>query len=135
MQKGELKKPVFILIGLSTVIRILLAWSLELGNDEVYYWTYALYPDLSHFDHPPMVGWTIQFFSLNLLFDSELFLRMGSIVLGSFNTWFMYLIGRRLKDEQTGYFAGSALYFVRVWLYHYREYLFFQIRHNCFSGY
>ena len=49
-----------ILIGLlvvSAVVRGLLAAWMEFGNDEVYYWTYALYPDWSHFDHPPMVGW------------------------------------------------------------------------------
>lgn len=40
----------------SVLIRGFLAWYVELGNDEVYYWTYALYPDWSHFDHPPMVG-------------------------------------------------------------------------------
>ncbi|HCT70866.1 MAG TPA: glycosyl transferase, partial [Bacteroidales bacterium] len=60
---------------------------------EVYYINYALYPDLSHFDHPPMVGWLIQLFSLNLLFDSELFIRLGAVVAGTLNTWLMYLTG------------------------------------------
>ena len=55
------------LLILSTLIRGFLAAYLEFGNDEVYYWTYALYPDYSHFDHPPMVGCVIQVFSLNLL--------------------------------------------------------------------
>lgn len=106
MQKDQFNKAVFTLIGVSAFIRAFLAWSLELGNDEVYYWTYALYPDLSHFDHPPMVGWIIQFFSLNLLLDSELFLRMGSIILGSFNTWLIFIIGKKLKDVQTGFYAA-----------------------------
>lgn len=44
-----------ILMAASLLIRALAAGLLELGNDEVYYWTYALFPDWSHFDHPPML--------------------------------------------------------------------------------
>ena len=106
MKESQLFRAVYILIGLSTTIRIILAGTLEFGNDEVYYWTYALYPDLSHFDHPPMVGFTIQLFSLNLLFDSELFIRLGSIILGSVNTWLMFLIGKKLRNTETGFYAA-----------------------------
>ncbi len=101
-------RPVLIsIIVVSVLIRGFFAWVLELGNDEVYYWTYALFPDLSHFDHPPMVGLMIQFFSLNLYFDSELFVRMSSVLLGGVNTWLIYLIGRNVKDELTGLFAAT----------------------------
>ncbi|HSG68384.1 MAG TPA: hypothetical protein VK994_06745, partial [Bacteroidales bacterium] len=63
-------RALIILILLSLIVRGFLAAFLEFGNDEVYYWTYALYPDLSHFDHPPMVGFLIQLSTLDLLFDS-----------------------------------------------------------------
>jgi 4-amino-4-deoxy-L-arabinose transferase-like glycosyltransferase len=98
----------FIII-ISTFIRGYLAWWCELGNDEVYYWTYALFPDLSHFDHPPMVGIIIQIFTLNLLFDHEFFIRLGSVILMSLNTWIVYLIGEKIKDKITGIY--SALLF------------------------
>jgi hypothetical protein len=100
----------------SVAIRGFLAWMLELGNDEVYYWTYALYPDLSHFDHPPMVGIMIQAFSFNLFFDSELFVRMSSVVLGGVNTWLIFLIGKLLKDQLTGLFA-ALLYNTSVYCF------------------
>jgi hypothetical protein len=77
-----------------------------LGNDEAYYYTYALYPALSHFDHPPMVGWVIQLFSLDLYFSSEFFIRLGAVVAGTINTWLMYCIGRQLRDERTGWYAA-----------------------------
>lgn len=102
----RINKALFLLIGISTVIRAILASNLELGNDEVYYWTYALYPDWSHFDHPPFVGFTIQLFSLNLFFDSEFFIRLGAIVFGSMNTLIIFKIGRRLKDDLTGFYAA-----------------------------
>jgi hypothetical protein len=77
-----------------------------LGNDEAYYYTYALYPALSHFDHPSMVGWVIQLFSLNLHFNSEFFIRLAAVVAGTVNTWLMYCIGKHLRDERTGWYAA-----------------------------
>ena len=95
-----------ILLLISVVIRALLAGWVELGTDEAYYWTFAKYPDWSHFDHPGMVGWVIQLFTLNLRFDSEFFMRLASVVFMTINTWLMYHIGRELKDEATGLWAG-----------------------------
>ena len=100
------KNKVLILILISFIIRAFIAAFIELGNDEVYYWTYALFPDLSHFDHPPMVGFVIQIFSLNLLFDSEIFIRLAALVFGSINTWLIYSITYKLKDEKAGFIAA-----------------------------
>lgn len=104
------------LVSVSMLLRGFLAWWLELGNDEVYYWTYALYPDWSHFDHPPMVGWIIQLFSLNLLFDSELFIRLSSVVLTTANTLIIYRIGKLILDETTGLYA-AVLYTSSVYAF------------------
>ncbi len=95
-----------ILLVLSAVVRALIAGSIELGNDEVYYWTYAKFPDMSHFDHPPMVGLVIQLFTLNLRFDSELFLRLGSVILGTASTWMIFLIGKKIKNAAAGLYAA-----------------------------
>lgn len=104
--KPELQKYVIFLIASATIIRLVLAFLLELGNDEVYYWTYACYPDLSHFDHPPMVGLLIQASTLNLLFTDDFFLRLGPIVLAACDTWLMYRIGTKVKDEHAGLVAA-----------------------------
>lgn len=95
-----------ILLVFSAVLRGFLAWFSELGYDEVYYWTYAKYPDLSHFDHPPMVGWVIRFFSLDLLLQHEFFLRLGAVVTGTVNTWLIFRIGRLIKNDLTGLYAA-----------------------------
>ncbi len=94
------------LLVLSAVIRAYLAWFMELGNDEVYYWTYARYPDLSHFDHPPMIGWVIRFFTLDLMLDGEFFLRLGAVVAGTLNTWLIYRIGTLIRNRRTGLIAA-----------------------------
>jgi hypothetical protein len=98
--------PILWLLIISAVVRALLAAGFCLGNDEAYYYTYALYPALSHFDHPPMVGWEIQLFSFNLHFSSEFFIRMAAVVAGTVNTWLMYCIGKKLRDELTGWYAA-----------------------------
>ncbi len=100
------KQKLGLLIIISILIRLVVGSNVQLGNDEVYYWTYARYPDWSHFDHPPMVGFFEQLFSLNLFFESELALRLGFIISGTLSTLLMYLIGKEIKDERTGLIAA-----------------------------
>lgn len=101
-----MRRNLILLLILSASLRAFLAGLLELGNDEVYYFTYALYPDLSYFDHPPMVGIIIRLFTSNLHFTNEFFVRLGAVAAGTVNTWLMFHIGRLLKDEATGWYAA-----------------------------
>lgn len=110
------KKTVILLLAISVLIRCLLAGWIELGTDEAYYWTFAKYPDWSHFDHPGMVGWVIQLFTLNLLVDSEFFIRLASVVFMTLSTWVMYHIGRELKDETTG-LRAALLYTASIYAF------------------
>ena len=116
LQEKNINKYLVFLLGVSALIRAFFAAVLEFGNDEVYYWTYALYPDWSHFDHPPMVGWFIQLFSCNLLFTSEFFLRLSSVVFMTLNTYLIYLIGKQVKDERTGFYA-ALLYTASIYAF------------------
>ena len=112
----KIKIDLAILLAISVVIRACLAGWIELGTDEAYYWTFAKYPDLSHFDHPGMIGWVIQLFSLNLLFDTEFFMRLASVVFMTLNTWIMFRIGKELKDEITG-LRAALLYTVSIYAF------------------
>lgn len=67
-----------------------MALGLELGIDEVYYTLYARFPQASHFDHPPMVGWLIRFTTGNFIRDSEFFIRLAPVFLGSLNVFIFY---------------------------------------------
>ena len=116
IKEQNINKILIWLLAISVVVRGILAAWMEFGNDEVYYWTYALYPDWSHFDHPPMVGWVIQLFSLNLLFDSEFFIRLASIVFMTANTYIIYRIGKEIKDARTGLYA-ALLYTASIYAF------------------
>ncbi len=104
------------LLFVSLVVRCILAAWMEFGNDEAYYWTYALFPDWSHFDHPGMVGWIIQLFSLNLRLDSEFFIRLSSVIFMTANTYIIYRIGKEIKDAQTGLYA-ALLYTASIYAF------------------
>ena len=116
IKEQNINKLLIVLLVVSAIVRGVLAAWLEFGNDEVYYWTYAVYPDWSHFDHPPMVGWMIQLFSLNLLFDSEFFIRLASVLIMTANTYIIYRIGKDLKDATTGLYA-ALLYTASIYAF------------------
>ncbi|MBY0479788.1 MAG: glycosyltransferase family 39 protein [Chitinophagaceae bacterium] len=107
-------KKVIVLILVSIAFKLLIAGLLELGNDEVYYWTYAIQPDWNHFDHPPMVGWMIRLFTLNLHWVSDISLRLTGIIGAGIATWFVFLTTKLIANERAGWFAAliyqSAVY-------------------------
>jgi dolichol-phosphate mannosyltransferase len=58
------------------------AWlclSLPVFSQEAYYWTYSQHPDLSYFDHPPMVAWLI-WLGTSLFGDGAWGIRFGTWV-------------------------------------------------------
>ena len=106
IQENKIDKYITWLLIISVLVRGFLASFIEFGNDEVYYWTYAMYPDWSHFDHPGMVGWVMQIFSLNLLFTSEFALRLSSIIFMTIDTYIIYRLGCLIKSKLTGFYAA-----------------------------
>ena len=116
IKENAINKYLILLLAVSALLRGFLASIIEFGNDEVYYWTYAMYPDWSHFDHPPMVGFMMQLFSCNLLFTSEFFLRLSSVIFMTINTYLVFLIGKQVKNEQTGFYA-ALLYTASIYAF------------------
>lgn len=113
--KGRERFLLLLIVGINLGIKLVPSAILELGNDEVYYWTYALFPDWSHFDHPPLVGLTIQLFTLNLTYISEFMIRLGSLVLSSLNIVILYYLVKKLYSQRTAFISTllftSSLYF------------------------
>lgn len=100
------KKQLFYLVLIASIIRLIAAAMLELGNDEVYYYTYALHLQSNYFDHPPGVAWLIKLFSLNLTFTHEVFIRLGSVVFAAIGTLLSFRIGSFVRNERTGWYAA-----------------------------
>jgi 4-amino-4-deoxy-L-arabinose transferase-like glycosyltransferase len=107
MDQKKIDKYLFLLILFSSLIRIGLSFSFELGNDEVYYWTYSQNLQWNYFDHPPMIALLIRFFTLNLRFQGfEAFLRLGSIVCSGFSTYFIYRLTSQIHNARSGFLAA-----------------------------
>lgn len=94
------------MILISSLLRIWVAASLELGNDEVYYQTYARHLQWNYFDHPPMVALLIRLSTFNLYFHNELFSRLGSICCAAAGTWLIFKTGNLIRNERTGWIAA-----------------------------
>jgi len=94
------------LIGISTLLRLIIAGGTLLGTDEVYYFFYAEHLQWNYFDHPPGVAILIRLSTLNNLLTSEIFVRLGSVVCAAINTWLIFKITSRLHHERAGWLAA-----------------------------
>ena len=95
-----------LIIIVSTLIRCVIAASIGLGNDEVYYVTYAQHLQWNYFDHPPMVALLIRLTTFNLFFTSEFFIRLGPILLSAINTYLVFDICTKIKNKNAGLIAA-----------------------------
>lgn len=103
------------IVLLSTAVKCILASFLDLGIDEVYYFTYAVQPDWNHFDHPPMVGWMIRCATLNLQLTGEFFVRLPAIAGAAVSTVIVYhcalLIAGRKAAILAAILYNTSFYF------------------------
>lgn len=100
------KNKIASLIVLATIIRCIIACSIGLGNDEVYYITYARHLQWNYFDHPPLVSLLLRLTTFNLVVTNDFFIRLGPILLAAANTYLIYQIGKKIKNEKTGFIAA-----------------------------
>lgn len=105
----------FVLIGIITGITLyrlfILATSpYDLYVDEVYYWFWAQNLDFGYFSKPPMVAWTIAFFT-HLCGDSAFCIKLPSILIYPFTTIFIYKIAIELFQERPIAFWSALLFF------------------------
>jgi len=100
------KNKITNLILLATLIRCCIAFAVDLGNDEVYYVTYAQHLQWNYFDHPPMVAVLIRWTTVNLALTANFFIRLGPIILAASNTYLIYAIGIKIKNQSAGFIAA-----------------------------
>lgn len=103
------KNTIYWFLLFNLAIRALLALTTNLGIDEAYYFSYALFPDWSYFDHPPMVGLLIRLTTWGLTFTHDFFIRLGPLLIGTMNLYIIYRIGEVICDKRTGMVAAILL--------------------------
>ncbi len=110
----KVRAQLFYLVLTATLLRMIVAGVLELSNDEVYYFLYAIDLQPNYFDHPPGVGVLIRMFTLDLLWTHEFFVRLGAVVCAGLGTYLSFRLGTLLKNERTGWLA-AVLYNTSVY--------------------
>lgn len=75
--------------------------------DEGQYWAYGHELAWGHFSKPPLVGWII-LVATEIGGDSTFALRIGSVICHALVAGLIFLIGRRLWDGMTGFWASAG---------------------------
>lgn len=86
-----------LLLG-SLLTTVWLCVAMPVFAQEAYYWSYAQHPDLSYFDHPPLVAWSI-WLGTHVLGDGAIGLRLLTVGYGFGTGWIGVLWLRRLGME------------------------------------
>ena len=92
---GAMKRSIHPLVALwslilfFTALRFFLAPRFGLGVDEAHYALYGVFPALSYFDHPPLVGWIESVF-LHFAGLREVAVRAPAILLFVLDSWLLY---------------------------------------------
>lgn len=81
--------------------KVFLGFQLELGNDEVYYFTYAQKIGLSYFDHAPLMGWILALFTNFGAHSSALLVRLPAILFCLGNSYIIYYFIQRWYNAQS----------------------------------
>src|SRR6201746_602388 len=53
-----------------------------------------------------MVAWIIRLTTANLFLQQELFIRLGPVLCAAIGTALIYLIGKKIRNEKTGWIAA-----------------------------
>lgn len=89
-----------------------------LSDDEAYYWSWSLRPDLSYFDHPPLLGWTL-WFTTHVFGKTNFAVRLPAILNFWMCTTLMVYWAKRYAIDRRQVLAlviGSPLFFVFSWM-------------------
>lgn len=108
--KQKMNKRLLYIFIISFLTRLLLAFGIELGNDEVYYRIFALFLDWSYFDHPPMVAWLIRLTTLGANVAPDGFVRLGAVIIGAINTLLIYRITKNVCNSEKAGLISALLY-------------------------
>ena len=97
-----------VLFVAATALRLCAIKAVPLAPEEAYYWDYSQHPNLSYFDHPPMVAWMIRF-GTAVFGDTELGVRWLSSILMLGACTAIYFFARVWWARQTAILSAAAL--------------------------
>lgn len=100
-------KLFWILTAITTALRLSVIGKLGLTVDEAHYWVYSKFLDLSYYDHPPMIGYVIKFFT-DIFGINEFAVRLPSVIIFVITSWLFFLCIKKIFNERIA-FIGIVL--------------------------
>ena len=95
----DIKRLFWFTLGISFLIRVLLAAAFPFTGDEVYYWDWGHHPSLVYYDQPPMVGWLLA--PLELLSSHPLVMRLPALLISPWIAFLGLWTVRRLRPDSS----------------------------------
>lgn len=96
------------LFWVALAVKLLLAAALPLTSDEAYYWVWSQHPQLSYYDHPPVVAWLFYLGNFTRWFPGSV--RWPGVVLAhlGLGLW-LRILGRWLDERRLFWWLTLAL--------------------------
>ena len=98
-------KNLYFFLSVILILKILFSFFIELGNDEAYYYTYAIKPQFNYFDHPPMVGLLIRLSTFNLTIVNDVLLRLGPSICCLIASIFLFKTVELLFNRKSAWYS------------------------------
>ncbi len=90
-------------------VRLVFIFTLNLSDDEAYYWQYARHLSLSYYEHPPLVALS-NYLMMKLLGSTAYAVRMSALLYSIGDSILVWLIANRmLKDKMKAFLSVLAL--------------------------
>ena len=100
--------PIFLIVSGFGLFRFFYAGLLNLSPQEAYYWVWSLHPELSYFDHPPMVAYSIKAFTI-FLGNTVYAVRLPAILYGMGTTLVVYFLAEKFFGIRAGLVTALLL--------------------------
>lgn len=80
-------------------IRLIFIFTLNLSDDEAYYWQYARHLSLSYYEHPPLVAWS-NYLMMKLLGSTPYAVRMSALLYSIGDSILVWLITNKIFNNK-----------------------------------
>jgi membrane-associated phospholipid phosphatase len=88
----------------TTLFRLFVIGQLGLGDDEGHYFAFSRHPQLSYFDHPPLIGLIIRA-STTIFGINEFAVRLPTVLLFVLTCYLLFLLARDMFNDRVAFFA------------------------------
>lgn len=100
-QPTNLERTLWWVFGVTTVIKLLLAWVFPFTSDEAYFVVWGRHLDYGYYDHGAMTGWWL--WAMLQVSDASWWLRLPALLTSTFAGWALWWMLRTIDREKAAW--------------------------------